>query len=113
MSDLSRVEAIFLGALEKGDPDECAAYLDHACRGEGETRRQVERLLQAHPKAGRYLELPDANADATRSIDLGPTSELAGTAAVTSCSNRSGKGGWGPSGWPSRPSRSGGWSPSS
>ncbi len=79
MSDLSRIEAIFLGALEKADPNECAAYLDEACLGEAESRRQVERLLQAHPKARRYLELPEENADATRSVNLEQMDELAGT----------------------------------
>jgi serine/threonine protein kinase/WD40 repeat protein len=77
LSDLSRIEAIFLGALEQNDPDACAAYLDQACQGQTETRRQVERLLQAHPRARRYLELPEA--DETRSVDLSQGAEGAGT----------------------------------
>ena len=81
MSDLSRIEAIFLDALEKGDPDARGAFLDEACRGDAGLRQQVERLLRAHPEARRYLEPQEA--DATRSValglDIGPVAERPGT----------------------------------
>ena len=49
MNDLSAVEAIFFAALDKGSPEECAAYLDQACGTDPELRRHVERLLNAQP----------------------------------------------------------------
>src|SRR5258706_6781474 len=33
-----------------------AAYLDHACEGDGELRQKVEALLQAHEQVGDFLE---------------------------------------------------------
>jgi serine/threonine protein kinase/tetratricopeptide (TPR) repeat protein len=58
MSGPSAVEEIFLAALERGAPEERAAFLDAACRGDPELRGRVERLLRAHPKAGGFLERP-------------------------------------------------------
>jgi serine/threonine protein kinase/Flp pilus assembly protein TadD len=52
----SPVEAIFSAALSKQSPEVRAAYLDEVCRGEPELRRRVERLLEAHPKLGGFLE---------------------------------------------------------
>jgi WD40 repeat protein len=57
MSTPSPVEAIFFAALEK-DEGQRAAYLDEACAGQPELRRQVERLLAAHPRVGSFLEKP-------------------------------------------------------
>src|SRR4029077_6213472 len=62
MSTPSIVEEIFLAAVEKATPEEHAAYLDEACRGDAEMRRRVERLLAAHPKARGFLEQPPAEA---------------------------------------------------
>jgi WD40 repeat protein/serine/threonine protein kinase len=62
MSTPSIVEDIFLAAVEKATPEERAAYLDKACRGDAELRRRVERLLAAHPKARGFLEQPPAEA---------------------------------------------------
>src|SRR5262245_23400764 len=61
MTASASVESIFIAALEKTDPAQRAAYLDEACRGDGELRRQVERLLEAHPQVGCFLEQPPAN----------------------------------------------------
>ncbi len=58
MINPSRVEEIFIAALEKGSPQERTAYLDSACQGDPDLRRHVERLLEAHPKAGGFLEPP-------------------------------------------------------
>jgi serine/threonine protein kinase len=58
MSTPSIVEDIFLASLEKATPAERAAYLDEVCKGDAEVRRRVERLLQAHPRAGEFLEKP-------------------------------------------------------
>ncbi len=58
MSDLSRVEEIFVAALETASPEECAAYLDEKCQGDPEVRQRVEQLLLAHVKARGFLEFP-------------------------------------------------------
>jgi hypothetical protein len=60
VSTPSLVEDIFLAALDRGTPQERAAYLDNACKDDAELRRRVERLLQAHPKAGSFLKQPAA-----------------------------------------------------
>ncbi len=49
---------IFLGALEREDPGERAAYLDCACAGQPALRRQVEELLRSHREAGTFLDVP-------------------------------------------------------
>jgi eukaryotic-like serine/threonine-protein kinase len=58
MSNASRVETLFFAALELGTAAERAAYLDSACGGDAELRRQVEKLLNAHPKVGDFLKKP-------------------------------------------------------
>ena len=76
MSDLSRVEEIFVGALEKASPEECAAYLDEKCQGNDEVRQRVEQLMGAHVKARGFLEL--ARGDETREQPSLTRSEEAG-----------------------------------
>src|SRR6516164_1621183 len=56
MNDPSPLEAIFFAALEKGSPQECAAYLDLACAGNPDLRLRVEKMLAAQAKAGSFLE---------------------------------------------------------
>ena len=41
-------ETIFASAIEKGTPDERAAFLDVACVGDDALRRRVEALLASH-----------------------------------------------------------------
>jgi serine/threonine protein kinase/predicted Zn-dependent protease len=65
MINLTAVEAIFQAALEKGAPEEQAAYLDQACQGDSDLRRQVERLLRAQHQLGSFLEQPAPDLDAT------------------------------------------------
>jgi len=48
-------ESIFLEALQKPTPADRVAYLARACAGNGELRRDIERLLQAHERAGNFL----------------------------------------------------------
>src|SRR5262249_28203172 len=76
MSNLSVVEAIFFAALDKGTPEERAAYLDQACGQDHELRRCVERLLNAHPKVGAFLQAPAAGA---ATVDEEPLPEGPGT----------------------------------
>ncbi len=52
----SPVEAIFSAALGKRSPTERAAYLDEACGGDPELCRRLERLLEAHPQLGSFLQ---------------------------------------------------------
>jgi WD40 repeat protein/serine/threonine protein kinase len=56
MDNLSAVEAIFFAALNKRSAEERAAYLEAACGADLELRRSVQRLLNAEPKVGRFLQ---------------------------------------------------------
>jgi serine/threonine protein kinase/Flp pilus assembly protein TadD len=56
---------IFIAALQKEDPAERQAYLDEACAGKADLRRQVENLLRLHEDAGSFLEQPAAESAAT------------------------------------------------
>src|SRR5579871_3376614 len=58
MTEQSPAEVIFFAALEKGTPEERAAYLNAACGDDSDLRRRVERLLAAHPQVGSFLEPP-------------------------------------------------------
>jgi len=77
VSDPSAVEDIFLAALEKGTPEERAAFLNAACKDDSDLRRRVERLLEAHPKAGSFLEAP-ARPDGEETAAYVPTGEHVG-----------------------------------
>src|SRR5262245_18480571 len=50
--------SIFLAALERTGSEERTRYLDDACAGNLELRRQVEALLREHDGAGSFLENP-------------------------------------------------------
>ena len=52
------VKEIFADALEKANAAERAAYLTQACGNDVQLRQHVEALLQAHEKAGAFLEQP-------------------------------------------------------
>jgi WD40 repeat protein/serine/threonine protein kinase len=56
------VKEIFADALEKANAAERAAYLAQACGNDVQLRQHVEALLQAHEKAGAFLEQPPAAA---------------------------------------------------
>jgi tetratricopeptide (TPR) repeat protein/serine/threonine protein kinase len=56
---------IFIAALQKGDPARRQAYLDEACAGRPELRRQVEQLLRLHEGAEGFLDRPAAELAAT------------------------------------------------
>jgi hypothetical protein len=51
-------ESLFAAALEIADTDRRAAFLDGACLGQPELRRQVEELLAAHERSSPFLEKP-------------------------------------------------------
>src|SRR5262245_31679768 len=48
-------ESIFLEALQQPSETERAAFVERACAGDAELRRGVDRLLQAHQRAGSFL----------------------------------------------------------
>ena len=54
MSRAAAVEALLFATLELGSEAERAAYLDAACAGDAELRRQVEKLLKAHANVGDF-----------------------------------------------------------
>lgn len=49
---------VFIGALQKDNPVERAAYLEGACSRDAGLRQRVERLLKLHAEAGGFLEQP-------------------------------------------------------
>ena len=54
--DPHKVKAIFLEAVEKHAADAWDSFLSKACDDNVDLRRQVEVLLDAHKRAGSYLE---------------------------------------------------------
>jgi tetratricopeptide (TPR) repeat protein len=52
----SPAESIYFAALSRESPQERASYLDQACGADADLRRRVERLLQAQPKVGSFLQ---------------------------------------------------------
>ena len=74
-----RVEDLFQEALER-DPNEIETFPEHACADDPELRRDVAALLEAHERAGKFLE-PGGSAgsphashedDATQGRLIGP-----------------------------------------
>ena len=51
-------EQVFLAALDLVNPADRAVYLEKACGGDVEFRRQVEDLLAAHFRTGEFLDEP-------------------------------------------------------
>jgi serine/threonine protein kinase/formylglycine-generating enzyme required for sulfatase activity len=48
----SRLEAVFLAAVEANDPSQRAEIVSAQCAGDAELRRRVESLLHAHDRSG-------------------------------------------------------------
>jgi hypothetical protein len=76
MSNAASVERLFFVALEKEAAAERAAYLDAACAGDAELRRQVEKLLKAHPRVGDFLKKPVLEQLAAAAEPSGATEEF-------------------------------------
>src|SRR5438067_545217 len=51
-------EQVFLAALDLASPAHRSAYMQKACGGDVELRRQVEGLLAAHFRTGAFLDEP-------------------------------------------------------
>ena len=62
-----RAEGIFHGALQLS-AEQRAGYLKQACGENAELLKQVEILLAAHEKAGRFLEEPVAGAPPSKTV---------------------------------------------
>jgi serine/threonine-protein kinase len=58
-----QVRAVFDNALRR-DPEERGAFLDEACAGNPRLRSEVTSLLDAHDRAGHFMEAPDARLSA-------------------------------------------------
>ena len=71
------VKVIFAEALEKASPEEQRVYLDQVCGEDAELRAEVERLLDAHNKAGDFLESSPVGQNVT--VDVAPSVEGPGT----------------------------------
>ena len=69
MSQPSSVESIFSAALQKDSAEERAAFLNDACAGNDDLRRQVERLLNVVPKVGSFMEKPFATTKDESGVD--------------------------------------------
>jgi hypothetical protein len=69
-------DSIFAEASEKKTPEERASFLDEACQGDSELRRNIESLLAAYDE-GEFLESPAHAMAAT--LDQPPVSEKPGT----------------------------------
>ena len=52
-----RIKEVFGAALERR-PSDRAAFLDHACAGDTDVRREVDSLLAAHEASDTFLETP-------------------------------------------------------
>ncbi len=71
-------EIIFVTALEKKNPEERKAYLQEACGEDKDLRKEVEELLQAHEKAGDFLDVAPQDLlpeDATQDLQTAGFSE--------------------------------------
>src|SRR5688572_25689617 len=58
-----QIEEVFQFALDRA-PAERAAYLDRACAGDLELRREVESFISSYEQAGSFLERPAIEVDA-------------------------------------------------
>src|SRR5262245_38734662 len=54
-------EQVFLAVLDLASSADRTAYLEKACGGDVELRRQVEDLLAAHFRSGAFLDEPAGN----------------------------------------------------
>lgn len=54
-----RINDLFHASLDR-PTEERALFLDEACTGDADARRAVDRLLDAHARAGTFLETPAA-----------------------------------------------------
>ena len=99
---LHQVSPIFRQAVEL-PPDERAVFLHAACRGDAALRRDVERLISAHERAGSFIEAPAYERAAGLLADKS-SAPAVGPSGTTSSSRRSARAGWAKCTWPTIPS---------
>src|SRR5205823_3242101 len=58
-----QLDRLFHSALERA-PEERAAFLDQACAGDQQLRREVEVLITSHERAGSFIEKPAVEVEA-------------------------------------------------
>ncbi|HVN82566.1 MAG TPA: protein kinase, partial [Terriglobia bacterium] len=66
-----------LDAARGQEPEQREAYLDQACAGDKDLRREVEALLAAHEKAGNAVEIPALDL-AAQAVAKQPSHSLVG-----------------------------------
>jgi serine/threonine protein kinase/tetratricopeptide (TPR) repeat protein len=80
MNDSDRhIMSVFGQALERGSPEERAAYLDGVCSADAEARARIEALLHAHQEAGNFLQGSSAVPRPAATVDEPPVTESPGT----------------------------------
>ena len=68
MANQSSLDSIFCAAVEIASEEKRAAYLARACGDDHELQAQVEKLLDAHWRAGSFLEEPAVAPPATGAV---------------------------------------------
>ena len=76
--ELTNVREMFLEALEKATPQERAAYLGGACRGDVALREKIEGLLKSH-REDDFLAVPAVTLGRMGEAAAGTPSEKPGT----------------------------------
>jgi non-specific serine/threonine protein kinase len=75
-----RIQELYYAALER-EPGERSAFLDVACDGEAEVRREVEELLAAHDEAYSFLDTPALDVAARLAAGESPDAQASDSAA--------------------------------
>jgi eukaryotic-like serine/threonine-protein kinase len=52
-----KVKELFHSALER-EPSQRTAFLDQACAGDEELRKEVESLIASHEETGSFIDAP-------------------------------------------------------
>src|SRR5271155_4003797 len=76
-TDDTKFDSIFCEAIEITSAEDRAAFIARACGADDELHRRVDKLVEAHLKAGHFLESPPASA--TLSLGSPSPTEVAGT----------------------------------
>jgi WD40 repeat protein/serine/threonine protein kinase len=71
-ADALKIRELFVAAVGQVPPERWDAYLDRACEGRADLRREVLALLEAHRGAGNFLGRPAAHVDPLAALRLIP-----------------------------------------
>jgi serine/threonine protein kinase/lipopolysaccharide biosynthesis regulator YciM len=75
-------DELFAAALEKGTPEERAAFLAQACAGDSALRKRVEELLASHLEVGDFLLQPALAGAGTGAFAPEPLPETVGVGPI-------------------------------